>query len=258
MIGRLREQASCRRCRAFDQLALELFALQFQHNAPYRRLCEARGARPGTVAHWTAIPAVPTSAFKEFELSCLPVARADSGLLFQRDHGTAPEQAFPQRRLPGALRDLLAGVVRIPFPIGNRQLAIGYSHPTPCRGATLLAGPHVRDYPTPIQPRRISLLRQGEPRTAPGLSTWRLPSSSCAGPAPADSHCSCWARRSHTCICWITWPERDLRLSSRPGRARSKPAATRAARGVCQRRPCTRSSRSGSAFHRATSSANTA
>jgi hypothetical protein len=58
----------------FDQLALELFALQFQHNASYRRLCEARGTRPGTVLHWTAIPAVPTSAFKEFELSCLPVA----------------------------------------------------------------------------------------------------------------------------------------------------------------------------------------
>jgi hypothetical protein len=59
---------------AFDQLALELFALQFQRNPAYRRLCEARGVRPDTVAHWTAIPAVPASAFREFELSCLPVA----------------------------------------------------------------------------------------------------------------------------------------------------------------------------------------
>jgi hypothetical protein len=56
----------------FDALARELFALQFEHNAPYRRLCEARGARPGTVVDWTEIPAVPTAAFKEFELSCLP------------------------------------------------------------------------------------------------------------------------------------------------------------------------------------------
>jgi hypothetical protein len=53
-------------------MALRLFALQFECNAPYRRLCEARGARPDTVAHWTGIPAVPTSAFKELELSCLP------------------------------------------------------------------------------------------------------------------------------------------------------------------------------------------
>ncbi len=56
----------------FDQLALELFALQFERNAPYRRLCEARGARPDTVADWTEIPSAPTSAFKEFDLSCLP------------------------------------------------------------------------------------------------------------------------------------------------------------------------------------------
>jgi len=59
---------------AFDQLALVLFALQFKHNAPYRRLCEARGVRPDTVAHWTEIPAVTASAFKEFEFSCLPAA----------------------------------------------------------------------------------------------------------------------------------------------------------------------------------------
>jgi hypothetical protein len=56
----------------FEALALRLFALQFEHNAPYRRLCEARGARPGTVTRWTDIPAAPTSAFKEFDLSCLP------------------------------------------------------------------------------------------------------------------------------------------------------------------------------------------
>jgi hypothetical protein len=58
----------------FDRLAVELFALQFEHNAPYRRLCEARGARPETVPHWIGIPAAPTSAFKEFTLSCLPAA----------------------------------------------------------------------------------------------------------------------------------------------------------------------------------------
>jgi hypothetical protein len=57
----------------FEQFALELFALQFRHNVAYRRVCEARGARPGKVTHWTAIPGAPTSAFKAFDLSCLSV-----------------------------------------------------------------------------------------------------------------------------------------------------------------------------------------
>jgi len=56
----------------FDALALGLFALQFKHNAPYRRFCEARGASPRTVTDWREIPAMPAAAFKEWELSCLP------------------------------------------------------------------------------------------------------------------------------------------------------------------------------------------
>jgi Acyl-protein synthetase, LuxE len=60
----------------FDSLALELFALQFKHNAAYRKICESRGLTPGIVEHWTQIPAVPTAAFKELELTCLaPVER---------------------------------------------------------------------------------------------------------------------------------------------------------------------------------------
>jgi hypothetical protein len=56
----------------FNALALELFQLQFQHVVPYRRLCEARGVSPDTVRHWEDIPAVPTTAFKELELTSLP------------------------------------------------------------------------------------------------------------------------------------------------------------------------------------------
>jgi hypothetical protein len=69
----------------FNTLALELFALQFQHNAAYRKICEARlprrseakagGLTPGIVEHWTQIPAVPTAAFKELELTCLAPAK---------------------------------------------------------------------------------------------------------------------------------------------------------------------------------------
>ena len=55
----------------FPELALELFALQFQHNAAYRRICEARGVTPSGVLHWTQIPAVPAAAFKELELTSL-------------------------------------------------------------------------------------------------------------------------------------------------------------------------------------------
>jgi acyl-CoA synthetase (AMP-forming)/AMP-acid ligase II len=57
---------------AFNSLALELFGLQFEHNAPYRRLCQARNASPEDAADWSRIPAAPTAAFKELELSCLP------------------------------------------------------------------------------------------------------------------------------------------------------------------------------------------
>ena len=57
--------------RNFDALALELFALQFKHNAAYRKICEVRKLTPETVKDWTQIPAVPTAAFKELELTSL-------------------------------------------------------------------------------------------------------------------------------------------------------------------------------------------
>ncbi|HEV2456608.1 MAG TPA: hypothetical protein VGY98_20265 [Verrucomicrobiae bacterium] len=57
---------------AFAGRALELFALQFQSNAAYRRICEAKGLTPGNVGHWTEVPFVPTVAFKELELSSIP------------------------------------------------------------------------------------------------------------------------------------------------------------------------------------------
>jgi hypothetical protein len=56
----------------FAPFALELFALQFRHNAAYRRICESRQRTPPVVEHWTQIPAVPTSAFKQLELTSLP------------------------------------------------------------------------------------------------------------------------------------------------------------------------------------------
>ena len=59
---------------SFNKLALDLFALQFEQNAVYRRICEARGVAPESVEDWSRIPAVPAAAFKEYELTCLTPA----------------------------------------------------------------------------------------------------------------------------------------------------------------------------------------
>lgn len=66
--------ADRRSVRRFNQLALELFALQFRHNEPYRRFCQVRSVAPETVRDWTQIPAISTAAFKETELTSLPAA----------------------------------------------------------------------------------------------------------------------------------------------------------------------------------------
>jgi len=56
----------------FNSTALELFTLQFKHNSAYRKICDARKLTPQLVEHWKQIPVVPTAAFKELELTCLP------------------------------------------------------------------------------------------------------------------------------------------------------------------------------------------
>jgi hypothetical protein len=52
----------------FERLAIELFELQRRHNLAYQRFCQMRAIKP---AHWKEVPAVPTSAFKELDLTCL-------------------------------------------------------------------------------------------------------------------------------------------------------------------------------------------
>ena len=56
----------------FEELALELFAFQFEHCEIYRRFCDGRSQTPSNVKTWRQIPAVPTSALKEVELRCFP------------------------------------------------------------------------------------------------------------------------------------------------------------------------------------------
>jgi len=56
----------------FNHLGIRLFQLQYSQNKPYRLLCEARGVTSPNVVSWKEIPAVTTSAFKEFTFSALP------------------------------------------------------------------------------------------------------------------------------------------------------------------------------------------
>jgi hypothetical protein len=56
---------------AFQTLAGALFELQFSHIPPYRRFCESRGITPGHAPPWHEIPAMPTAAFKDLEVTSL-------------------------------------------------------------------------------------------------------------------------------------------------------------------------------------------
>lgn len=57
---------------SFESLAMDLFALQYNLNAPYRNLCDAQGVSPENVGSWQQIPAMPAAGFKELEISALP------------------------------------------------------------------------------------------------------------------------------------------------------------------------------------------
>ena len=56
----------------FAELAMEVFAFQREHNPTYRTFCDRRPP----VNSWQEIPAVPTSAFKDFSIACFPVSAA--------------------------------------------------------------------------------------------------------------------------------------------------------------------------------------
>jgi hypothetical protein len=76
VVAWMREPAAAQDDARFGALALELFAFQFAHCAPYRRFCEGRGATPRSVLDWTGIPPVPAGAFKELALCCFPPEHA--------------------------------------------------------------------------------------------------------------------------------------------------------------------------------------
>ena len=60
----------------FDALAARLFRHQYDHNTPYRTLCDRRGVDPSSIAGYRDIPAVATEVFKQTDISCEgPVTR---------------------------------------------------------------------------------------------------------------------------------------------------------------------------------------
>ena len=70
---------------AFDTLARDIFAWQFERNLPLAAWCRRRGRTPADIDHWSEIPAVPTAAFKEVAL--VAGSPADATTLF-RTSGT--------------------------------------------------------------------------------------------------------------------------------------------------------------------------
>jgi len=81
----------------FNRLALDLFAFQFEGVPIYRQLCQKRGIGPGSISHWSQIPALPTSAFREYVVSSL--AENDRGRVFYSSGTTGH---VPSRHFHGA------------------------------------------------------------------------------------------------------------------------------------------------------------
>lgn len=60
----------------FNELACAVFNFQYEHCGVYRAYCEQQKCIPETVSHWKEIPAVPTSAFKDFTIAGFPAEDA--------------------------------------------------------------------------------------------------------------------------------------------------------------------------------------
>ncbi|HNQ90045.1 MAG TPA: hypothetical protein PKM73_15620 [Verrucomicrobiota bacterium] len=56
----------------FNRLALGLFALQYPATGPLRRLADARRLTPDCLRNWRDLPAIPTEAFRDWEVTSLP------------------------------------------------------------------------------------------------------------------------------------------------------------------------------------------
>lgn len=117
----------------FERLALELFALQFEYNPPYRKFCQKLGRTPFGIEHWSQIPALPPEAFKDFELTSLsPLERTlvfhSSGTTAQRPsrhfHCAESLKLYEDSLLPWFQRHLLARPADVAWPLRVQVIAL--------------------------------------------------------------------------------------------------------------------------------------
>lgn len=120
----------------FADLALQLFALQFEGVPIYRQWCESRGRVPARVSRWCDIPVLPTRVFQDFEVSSLPAhARTrlflSSGTVSQarsrHHHGEESLRLYESSLLPWFTRHVMparASSGLEPFPSPNRLLVL--------------------------------------------------------------------------------------------------------------------------------------
>ncbi len=108
----------------FNSLAQQLFALQSTHILPYRKLCESRRISPESMRDYRQIPALPTTAFKDFELTSLSLNERttvfySSGTTEQRRsqhfHNAESLSLYEASLLPWFERHLITGLSRPDF-----------------------------------------------------------------------------------------------------------------------------------------------
>lgn len=109
----------------FDQLALRLFAHQYENNAPFRSFCQRRGATLRKVKTWSDIPAVPIDAFKAMELRSEPALPTERVFMTSGTTGRAARGRHFHPRLDvydlsmthNFARRFMSGAQRLPMGI---------------------------------------------------------------------------------------------------------------------------------------------
>ena len=81
---------------AFNDLALRVFAYQFERNSIYHGFCTGRGVTPDKLSNWQQVPAVPTTAFKELPVACFPVEQAATVYLSSGTTADKPSKHYLQ------------------------------------------------------------------------------------------------------------------------------------------------------------------
>lgn len=126
---------------AFNELALGLFRAQYENNAACRRFCDFRAFDPGAAKRWEEIPAIPTSAFKEFDLTCLAEGERTTVFHSSGTTGHRPSRHFHNKTTLEAYRNSLLAW------FGPHFLGTGSVPPAPRRPAVLSLTPTVGDAP---------------------------------------------------------------------------------------------------------------